>query len=665
MFQNHFLWKKMFHKSSSTMPSPPLTTTLDDNHIFLPASSTLNNTSNSRASLPPPTTNDSTIKSMSHNTLLPVSTSIDTHTTPSIISASLLEANIQISSPQQTSNNISRSPTWGIKLSHLISLVEKYGDLNITEFCTTFILPITATHKISYAEFLLLSPDTANLVTDVTDTFVSYAWLYVYKDLMMALINIKNATVNRYVWIDLFVVNQHVRDQVNQQQWLETFRGALKTIGTAELVLMPWDKPIPPQRIWCVFEHAIVVQEGLKREFRMTPKDDQEFEKKLKEGWGLRSGLGYDFFMDLCGSVNIVNAVAFKEEDRLAILDIVREIGEAEVNQASLGAVKEWMVDVAQRIAAECGDDTKDAAEVFNAKGWLHYMMGDHNEALVCFTKSLDIRVKVCGLEHEEVAVALNNRADCLNSLGQSEEALSLCDQAIEIWNTLRGSDSSTIATSFSIRTESLLALHRYDEAMDCNNQALAIRTKTLGPEHTDTILSLAWKSNVLQAQGKLEEALVVREQALEINCRVHGEEHVFTAGSFENVARSLVSLRRYEEALDANNHALTIHTKALGINHPTTIGSYSLKCNILMRLGRYNEALIVFDEQMVSLIRVFGKYHIKVAFAIFYRAVCLLHLGRKTEAKLVGHEALHMLEQLLGPNNANTIEVRNWCMEL
>jgi hypothetical protein len=87
----------------------------------------------------------------------------------------------------------------------------------------------------------LLSSTTTQqqLVKPLADSFVSYAWKYTFKDLITALMN-GNGDLDRFVWIDAFVVNQHVRNNVNQKQWLETFRGALKEIGHAELVLIPW-----------------------------------------------------------------------------------------------------------------------------------------------------------------------------------------------------------------------------------------------------------------------------------------------------------------------------------------------------------------------------------------------------------------------------------------
>jgi hypothetical protein len=106
--------------------------------------------------------------------------------------------------------------------------------------------------------------------------FVSHAWRTPFVDLVNALRD--KAQPGQYYWLDIFVINQHGTDSLPDDFWTVTFMDMIKRIGTALLVLEPWDSPIALSRAWCLWEvfsaiktgseiHVILTEEGWKSFF--------------------------------------------------------------------------------------------------------------------------------------------------------------------------------------------------------------------------------------------------------------------------------------------------------------------------------------------------------------------------------------------------------------
>jgi hypothetical protein len=106
--------------------------------------------------------------------------------------------------------------------------------------------------------------------------FVSHAWRTSFADLVDALQG--KAQPGQYYWLDIFVINQHGTDVLPEDFWTVTFMDMIERIGTALLVLEPWDTPIALSRAWCLWEvfsaikkdaeiHVILTDEGWKSFF--------------------------------------------------------------------------------------------------------------------------------------------------------------------------------------------------------------------------------------------------------------------------------------------------------------------------------------------------------------------------------------------------------------
>ena len=249
-------------------------------------------------------------------------------------------------------------PLQGIALAALTPLLREHGELSIQDMCVRVVLPAGTTG--SYAEHLLSHPSTAALVSAKADVFVSYAWRYTLNQLVSALATHADAA-KLFFWIGAFVIDQHAASASHATaEWMALFSGALASIGSAVVVLIPWDKPVPVSRAWCVFEHYALLSQRIRTEALLSPADAADFLRRLK------AGLSFDEINAVFTAIDVETSQASRPEDRDAIMTQVRALGVAKVNATASSAVKSFMLARA-RAEAQSSQD----ALVFNGLGAL------------------------------------------------------------------------------------------------------------------------------------------------------------------------------------------------------------------------------------------------------------------------------------------------------
>lgn len=207
-----------------------------------------------------------------------------------------------------------------------------------------------------------------------------------------------------------------------------------------------------------------------------------------------------------------------------------------------------WNSIAAMELKRGDGEDGLLAANLKLNLGALQYQKAEHQEARVAFQEAYDIRVKILGPNHPDVAGALNNMAlnlYQLNDLAGAEQAL---QRAYDINVTAQGND------------------------------------------HPDTTITL---SNLASIQGQRGDWAKARHSftlAHDSFIRVYGAEHPFVATAKNNLATAMAELNDYQAALDLQYEALKIVEKNLGAKH-------SESALLLNNIGINHMYLAEYDE--------------------------------------------------------------------
>jgi tetratricopeptide (TPR) repeat protein len=198
---------------------------------------------------------------------------------------------------------------------------------------------------------------------------------------------------------------------------------------------------------------------------------------------------------------------------------------------------------------------------------------GKYDEALPLVERALEIRERLLGTEHRDVAAAIEILAGIYTNKGGYVKAEPLYRRALAIREKAVGKDHPD--TGASLNNLALLYYYqgKYMEAEPLYKRALDIREKALGKDHPFTATNLNNLANLYRAQGKYVEAEPLHKRALDIREKALGKDHPSTASSLNNLALVYESQGKYVEAEPLYKRALAIREKALGKDHPCPFG--------------------------------------------------------------------------------------------
>ncbi|MBT9555156.1 MAG: tetratricopeptide repeat protein, partial [Myxococcales bacterium] len=218
---------------------------------------------------------------------------------------------------------------------------------------------------------------------------------------------------------------------------------------------------------------------------------------------------------------------------------------------------------------------------------------------------ALQIRKKVLGEEHADVATCYNNVGNVLQEQGKLDEAMEKYEAALQIFKKV--DECANVAMCYNSMGNVLSTQGKLNEAMEMHEAALQIRKKVLGEEHADVARSYNNMGVVLEEQGQPDEAMEKFEAALLINRKVYGEEHVDVAMCYNNMGCVLKEQGKLDAAMEKYDAALQIKKKVLGEEHADVASCYNNMGNVLKAQSRHGEAMEKYEAALQIKKKVFG----------------------------------------------------------
>jgi tetratricopeptide (TPR) repeat protein len=285
----------------------------------------------------------------------------------------------------------------------------------------------------------------------------------------------------------------------------------------------------------------------------------------------------------------------------LSFLTVVKGVRLKQLQQA------EMLVPVVRAVARSTGDSLTQALAL-SQLGHLLMNQGKYNEAWESHRRALELREKVLGPEHPDVASSISNLASAAWWMG------------------------------------------RYDEAVEKAERAVALQSKALGPEHPEVIKTLMISAGTLFEVGRYEDALKRHERVLELQEKVLGAQHPSVPISLTNIAITLMSLGRYEEARQRSERAMTLAQKR---TDPLKLAAAHISLGAaLSELGRHDEAQRQQESALALRREALGPEHALVAESLRFHGIELAHLRKFREARTELDRALIIHEKALGKDH-------------
>jgi tetratricopeptide (TPR) repeat protein len=253
------------------------------------------------------------------------------------------------------------------------------------------------------------------------------------------------------------------------------------------------------------------------------------------------------------------------------------------------------------------GEEHPDVAETYNSIGYAYVIKGEYEKALEYYKKTLAIGLKIYGEEHPNVATSYNGIGHVYGDKGEHEKQVEYYKKALAIRLKIFGEEHPDVAGCYINLTAGYIDKGEYERALEYGEKGLAIFLKVFGEVHLRVAFSYIMIGVAHRHKGEYEKALEYSEKGLAIRLKVSGEEHPGTAWNYNNIGVVYSKKGEYEKALKYHEKALAILQRVCGEGHPFVPESYGDTARTLWALKREDDAL----EKMRKSIEIYRKFNL------------------------------------------------------
>ena len=151
------------------------------------------------------------------------------------------------------------------------------------------------------------------------------------------------------------------------------------------------------------------------------------------------------------------------------------------------------------------GDNHVELANVYNNIGMVYYYLHKYEESLLHYGLALPLFEKLYGDTHANIANCYNNMGMTYMAVNDTALTSYYLNKALEMRLSLYGSNHLSVAESYNNIGSLCQKKGELEKAMSYHGKSLAIREELLGQEHTDVAQSLTHIGEVYDAMGKFE----------------------------------------------------------------------------------------------------------------------------------------------------------------
>jgi len=287
---------------------------------------------------------------------------------------------------------------------------------------------------------------------------------------------------------------------------------------------------------------------------------------------------------------------------------------------------------------------------------------GDLAKARALHERALALRERTLGPEHPNVASSLDNVGGMARAMGEYETARALHERALGIWERTVGPEHPGVALCLNNLAVVQLRLGDESAATKAAERALAIREAQLGPDHPDVAMTLDVLASLRWSAGRRDEAIAMSERSLTIRQQSLGPTSAQVAASLLNLAGKYRVLEAWEEARTRYERALEIWEGSLGAEHPYVLEAVAGLAELALDEPR-PEAAQALRPRLVKLLDVADLEPTARARAEFIVARIHWEAGEREQARAIAERA-HAEYVALDREPEQTAVVGAWISE-
>jgi len=308
------------------------------------------------------------------------------------------------------------------------------------------------------------------------------------------------------------------------------------------------------------------------------------------------------------------------------------------------------------------GEEHPDTLRAMADIGWVYEDQGRYHDKERLWTKNLQIRQHVSGVEDQ--ISTMNALAATYYHLGKYKEAESLFDKILQL---IRRELGENVWVSPFIRcnlANVYAAQGRYEEA-----ERLFVETLE-NAEWTEEFSNWEFTyttelANMYTEQGRYDKAEPLFDKALGTQRLVLGDKHLHTLMSMYGLARFYTDQDRYDEAETLFNEALPIARERLRKEHPLTLRLVNARAMLYTKQKQYDQAEILLDEALKGRQHELGDDHPETLETMNDLAMLYKEKEQFNKAEELLIQALEGRRLKLSDKHPHTIESMNNLIDL
>lgn len=248
--------------------------------------------------------------------------------------------------------------------------------------------------------------------------------------------------------------------------------------------------------------------------------------------------------------------------------------------------------------------------------------------------------------------------------LGLYDEARPLLAEALEIRERLAGKEHLDVADTL-VRLGAVAHLSGKGDALPFFRRALAIREARLGAEDPEVASVLNSLGTALAKQGRFDEAETALRRTLALQQRLWGDRDPRVAKTLHNLGGIAYYRDRIDEAEWLLKRALAIREAVLPGDDLELAGSREALALLLHKRGRPAEAVKLLERLAATNRKVYGPEHPSFARTLLNLGLARKEIGQDEPARRNLERALAICDRSLGPGDTLSIRVLATLAEL
>lgn len=237
-------------------------------------------------------------------------------------------------------------------------------------------------------------------------------------------------------------------------------------------------------------------------------------------------------------------------------------------------------------------EDTQSIGLLYNNLSKIYLVCGQRSKALDYQLKATQIRAKVLGENHPDLATSLCNLSVIYTEMGKSDLALKHALDALAIRQEAFDEKHPDLATSYFNLSSIYVEMGKFDESLDYQLKAIAIRETVFDKNHPDLSLCYNDMAYIYSAMGDLDKGLHFQLKSLHIMEEVFDRYHPELSVAYNNLSIIYRHRGNMEKCLSYQLKSIQIVEKICDQYHPERASSYSNLSMIYNAVDQYDKAL-------------------------------------------------------------------------